>query len=181
MDKMEQVSTFSSGRKIVLFMGANIGNMTMPQATFFCRQLHDRMQPGDLLLIGFDLKKHPRTILDAYNDHQGITRAFNLNLLHRINRELGGDFHPDQFGHYPVYDPGSGTCKSYLISLTAQEVHIGDNTISFLENEPLYMEISQKYTLAETAQMASQSGFKPIHTFLDPKKWFADVLWQRQP
>jgi uncharacterized SAM-dependent methyltransferase len=139
------------------------------------------MQPGDLLLIGFDLKKHPRTILDAYNDHQGITRAFNLNLLHRINRELGGDFHPDQFGHYPVYDPGSGTCKSYLISLTAQEVHIGDNTISFLENEPLYMEISQKYTLAETAQMASQSGFKPIHTFLDQKKWFADVLWQRQP
>jgi L-histidine N-alpha-methyltransferase len=181
MEKMEQVGTFSSGRKIVLFMGANIGNMTMPQATFFCRQLHDRMQPGDLLLIGFDLKKHPGTILDAYNDRQGITRAFNLNLLSRINRELGADFNPEQFGHYPVYDPGSGTCKSYLISLIAQEVHIGDNTISFRENEPLYMEISQKYTLAETAQMAAQSGFKPIHTFLDSKKWFADVLWQRQP
>jgi L-histidine N-alpha-methyltransferase len=181
MDKMEQVGTFSSGRKIVLFMGANIGNMTMPQATFFCRQLHDRMQPGDLLLIGFDLKKHPQTILDAYNDHQGITRAFNLNLLTRINRELGADFHPDQFEHYPVYDPGSGACKSYLISLTAQEVHIGDNTFSFRENEPMYMEISQKYTLAETAQMAAQSGFKPIHTFLDTRKWFADVLWQRQP
>jgi L-histidine N-alpha-methyltransferase len=181
MDKMEQVNTISSERKIVLFMGANIGNMTMAQATFFCRQLHDRMQPGDLLLIGFDLKKHPKTILDAYNDHQGITRAFNLNLLYRINRELGADFNPDQFGHYPVYDPGSGACKSYLISLRAQEVHIGDSTISFRENEPLYMEISQKYTLAETAQMASQSGFLPIHTFLDSKKWFADVLWQRQP
>lgn len=181
MEKMEQVGTFSSGRKVVLFMGANIGNMTMPQATFFCRQLHDRMQPGDLLLIGFDLKKHPKTILDAYNDRQGITRAFNLNLLSRINRELGADFNPEQFEHYPVYDPGSGTCKSYLISLMAQEVHIGDNTISFRENEPLYMEISQKYTLAETAQMAAHSGFKPIHTFLDSKKWFADVLWQRQP
>jgi dimethylhistidine N-methyltransferase len=181
MEKMEQVGTFSSGRKIVLFMGANIGNMTMPQATFFCRQLHDRMEPGDLLLIGFDLKKHPKTILDAYNDRQGITRAFNLNLLNRINRELGADFNPEQFEHCPVYDPGSGTCKSYLISLTAQEVHIGDNTISFRENEALYMEISQKYTLAETAQMAAQSGFKPIHTFLDSKKWFADVLWQRQP
>jgi uncharacterized SAM-dependent methyltransferase len=60
-------------------------------------------------------------------------------------------------------------------------VHIGDNIISFRENEPLYMEISQKYTLPETAQMASQSGFRPIHTFLDSKKWFADVLWQRQP
>ncbi len=181
MDKMEQVGSFSPGRKIVLFMGANIGNMTVPQATFFCRQLHDRMQPGDLLMVGFDLKKDPKTILDAYNDHQGITRAFNLNLLTRINRELGADFNPEQFGHYPVYDPGSGTCKSYLISLMAQEVHIGDNTILFRENEPLYMEISQKYSLPETAQMATQSGFKPIHTFLDSKKWFADVLWQRQP
>ena len=181
MDKMEQVSTFSSHRKIVLFMGANIGNMTIPQATFFCRQLHDRMQPGDLLLIGFDLKKHPKTILDAYNDRQGITRAFNLNLLTRINRELGADFNPDQFEHYPVYDPGSGVCKSYLISLISQEVHIGEVSISFRENEPLYMEISQKYTLTETAQMANRCGFTPIHTFLDSKKWFADVLWQRQP
>jgi dimethylhistidine N-methyltransferase len=181
MEKMEQVGNFSAGQKIVLFMGANIGNMTMPQATFFCRQLHDRMQPGDLLLVGFDLKKHPKTILDAYNDHQGITRAFNLNLLHRINRELGADFHPDQFEHYPVYDPGSGACKSYLVSLKAQHVHIGDNTFHFRENEPLHMEISQKYTLAETAQMAGQSGFKPIHTFLDTRKWFADVLWQRLP
>jgi L-histidine Nalpha-methyltransferase len=180
MDKMEEVSTFSAARKIVLFMGANIGNMTMPQATFFVRQLHDRMQPGDLLLIGFDLKKHPKTILDAYNDRQGITRAFNLNLLHRINRELEADFNPDQFEHCPVYDPGSGACKSYLISLSAQEVHIGNNVIVFRENEPVHMEISQKFTLAETAQMASQSGFQPIHTFLDSKKWFADVLWQRK-
>ena len=181
MEKMEQVNTFSADKKIVLFMGANIGNMTIPQATFFCRQLHDRMQPGDLLLIGFDLKKHPKTILDAYNDRQGITRAFNLNLLQRINRELGADFKTEQFEHCPVYDPGTGTCKSYLISLAAQEVHIGDMTIPFRENEPLYMEISQKYTLAETTQMAAQSGFQPVHTFLDSKKWFADVLWQRQP
>jgi L-histidine N-alpha-methyltransferase len=181
MDKMEQVSAFSAARKVVLFMGANIGNMTMPQATFFCRQLYDRMRPGDLLVIGFDLKKYPKIILDAYNDHQGITRAFNLNLLYRINRELGADFNPEQFGHYPVYDPGSGACRSYLISLTAQEVHVGDITITFRENEPLYMEISQKYTLAETAQMAAQSGFKPVEIFQDSRKWFADVLWQRQP
>ncbi len=180
MDKMEQVGTFSAGQKIVLFMGANIGNMTMAEATFFCRQLHDRMNPGDLLLVGFDLKKHPKTILDAYNDRQGITRAFNFNLLQRINRELGGDFNLEHFEHCPVYDPGTGTCKSYLISLAAQEVHIGDITIPFRENESLYMEISQKYTLTETAQMAAQSGFLPVHTFLDSKKWFADVLWQRQ-
>ncbi|HEV9037529.1 MAG TPA: L-histidine N(alpha)-methyltransferase [Puia sp.] len=180
LEKMHQLSTFSNNRKIVLFMGANIGNMTIQQATQFCRQLHDHMQPGDLLLIGFDLKKHPRTVLDAYNDRQGITRAFNLNLLRRINRELGGDFDTEQFEHYPVYDPGTGACKSYLISRIAQEVHIADKRIVFAENEPIFMEISQKYTLEEIGLMAAHSGFSPVHTFFDQKNWFADVLWQCQ-
>lgn len=181
LEKMQQVNTFSPNPKIVLFMGANIGNMTVPQAIHFCRQLHGHMQPGDLLFIGFDLKKHPRTILDAYNDRQGLTRAFNLNLLTRINRELDGDFNTELFEHYPVYDPGTGACKSYLISLAEQDVHIGDKTITFRENEPLFMEISQKYSLLETENMAAQSGFEPVHTFLDTKQWFADVLWQRLP
>ncbi len=181
LEKMHQLNTFSPNRKIVLFMGANIGNMNIQQATQFCRQLRDHLQPGDLLLIGFDLKKHPRTVLDAYNDRQGITRAFNLNLLRRINRELGGDFDLEQFDHYPVYDPVSGACKSYLISRKEQEVHIGDKTVSFRENEAIHMEISQKYTLEETELLAMQSGFAPVHTFFDSKKWFADVLWQRRP
>ncbi len=181
LDKMQQVKTFSANPKIVLFMGANIGNMSVPQATQFCRQLHDNMQPGDLVLIGFDLKKHPRTILDAYNDRQGFTRDFNLNLLTRMNRELDADFNRELFEHYPVYDPGTGACKSYLISRAEQEVHIGDKTITFRENEAIFMEISQKYTLEETENMAAQSGFEPIHTFMDSKHWFADVLWQRLP
>ena len=182
LEKMEQVDMLSSNRKIVLFMGANIGNMTMQQAILFCRQLRDRMQPGDLLLIGFDLKKHPKTILDAYNDHQGITRAFNLNLLRRINRELDADFDIEQFEHYPVYDPGTGSCKSYLISRKEQQVHIGeDNTIDFREHEPVYMEISQKYAMPEINHMATRSGFQPMQTFYDSRKWFADVLWQRLP
>jgi L-histidine N-alpha-methyltransferase len=182
LEKMEQVDMLSSNRKIVLFMGANIGNMTMQQAVLFCRQLHDRMQPGDLLLIGFDLKKHPKTILDAYNDHQGITRAFNLNLLRRINRELDADFDIEQFEHYPVYDPGTGSCKSYLISRKEQRVHIGeDNTIDFREHEPVFMEISQKYAMPEIDHMAARSGFQPMQTFYDSRKWFADVLWQRLP
>ncbi|HEX9510768.1 MAG TPA: L-histidine N(alpha)-methyltransferase [Puia sp.] len=182
LDKMERVGNISAKRKIVLFMGANIGNMTMPQAIIFCRQLYDRMRPGDLLLIGFDLKKHPKTILDAYNDRQGITAAFNLNLLRRINRELDADFDIEQFEHYPVYDPGTGACKSYLVSRMAQQVHIGPGeTIDFKENEPIFMEISQKYSLQETDYIARQSGFRSMHTFFDSKKWFADILWQRLP
>ncbi|HEY4110024.1 L-histidine N(alpha)-methyltransferase [Puia sp.] len=181
LEKLHQVNTFSSKRKIVLFMGANIGNMTVQQATQFCRQIHAQLHPGDLLLTGFDLKKHPRTVLDAYNDRQGVTRAFNLNLLTRINRELGADFNIDQFEHYPVYDPGSGACKSYLISRQVQVVHIGDKEISFAENEAIFMEISQKYSMAETESMAAQSGFEPAEVFYDSKKWFADVLWRRLP
>jgi L-histidine N-alpha-methyltransferase len=181
LDRMQQVKSFSPNPKIVLFMGANIGNMTVAQATQFCRQLHDNMQPGDLLLIGFDLKKHPRTILDAYNDKQGITRAFNLNLLTRINRELDADFNTGLFEHYPTYDPGTGACKSYLVSLADQVVHVAGKSIHFRENEPVHMEISQKYSLEETENMAAQSGFAPVHIFQDRKKWFADVLWQRLP
>ena len=181
LEKLHQVSTFSSKRKIVLFMGANIGNMSVQQATQFCRQIHSQLRPGDLLLIGFDLKKHPRTILDAYNDRQGITRAFNLNLLTRINRELGADFDIEKFEHYPVYDPGTGACRSYLISKQEQDVHLSDKNIHFAENEAIYMEISQKYTLAESESMAAQSGFEPVETFYDSKKWFADVLWRRLP
>ena len=179
LDRMERLNSFSSNKKIVLFMGANIGNMTIPQATLFCKQLHERMQPGDLLLTGFDLKKHPKIILDAYNDRQGITRAFNLNLLKRINRELSADFDTEQFEHYPVYDPGTGACKSYLISRIEQTVHLGHGeSIRFAENEPIFMEISQKYSLEETDNMAGQSGFTPLHYFHDTKKWFADILWQ---
>ena len=181
LEKLQQVNTFSSKRKIVLFMGANIGNMTVQQATQFCRQLHNQMRPGDLLLTGFDLKKHPRIILDAYNDRQGITRAFNLNLLTRINRELGANFEIEQFEHYPVYDPGTGSCRSYLISKVEQEVNIGGKKICFAENEVINMEISQKYTLFETESMAAQSGFEPVDTFFDGKRWFADTLWRRLP
>jgi len=182
LDRMEHLSSLSGKRKVILFMGANIGNMNIQQATLFCRQLHDRMQPGDLLMIGFDLKKHPKIILDAYNDRQGITRAFNLNLLKRINRELNADFDTDQFEHYPVYDPGTGACKSYLISRSEQQVHFGYGmTIEFRENEPVFMEISQKYALPETDNMAVQSGFRPLHYFHDTKKWFADILWECMP
>ena len=180
LDRMEWVHTLSERRKIILFMGANIGNMTMQQAIVFCRQLHDRMRPGDLLLIGFDLKKHPKLILDAYNDGQGITKEFNLNLLRRINRELNADFDLDQFEHYPVYDPGTGACRSYLVSLSHQQVHIGyGETVVMKENEAIFMEISQKYSLEETDLMAEQSGFKRIRTFVDSRNWFADILWER--
>lgn len=177
---MLQMTRQRSGRKrVIMFMGSSIGNFTPPEALQFCCRLRQQMNPGDVLIIGFDLKKHPAIILKAYNDSQGITKAFNLNLLHRINRELGADFNTDNFGHYPVYDPLTGSCKSYLISLAEQTVRIGEaGTVRFRKDEAIYMEISQKYTLEEIHQMMESSGFKPLRHFHDTKKWFTDTVWQ---
>jgi dimethylhistidine N-methyltransferase len=176
-EMLHQVNILSSRSKLILCMGGNVGNFTPAETKKFCRQLRNYLQPGDMLLTGFDLKKHPQIILNAYNDAAGITRNFNLNLLHRINNELGADFDVNKFDHYPTYDPGTGACKSYLVSLENQQVHIGTHTFNFAVHEPVYMEISQKYSLAETETLAIQTGFRPVANFFDTKKWFMDSLW----
>lgn len=176
---LEEVNRITSRNKVLLFMGANIGNFSTGAARSFCAQLRQYMRPGDMLLTGFDLKKNPQVILDAYNDAGGITRAFNFNLLLRINRELQGDFDLRQFDHFPTYDPATGACKSYLISLADQIVHIGDHfSVSFRKDEALYMEISQKYSLEETDQLATFAGFQPMARFTDGRHWFTDCLWK---
>lgn len=178
-EMLQEVTELSRRTKVVLFMGANIGNFEPEAALLFCQSIREQLNPGDLLIVGFDLRKNPATILSAYNDAAGVTRAFNLNLLTRINNELGADFKLDKFEHYPTYDPLTGSCRSYLISLEKQQVRFGQSTfIDFKENEPISMEISQKYSLEETEQMALQAGFTPIGRFLDTKRWFADCLWK---
>jgi L-histidine Nalpha-methyltransferase len=176
-DMLQEANVLSGRNKVVLCMGGNIGNFTPAEARKFCRQLRNVLQPGDLMMIGFDLKKHPQIILDAYNDSAGITRAFNLNLLQRINRELGGNFDVNKFDHFPTYDPGTGACKSYLVSLEEQDVQIGAQTFHFGLHESIYMEISQKFDLESTAQLAAQSGFETVAHFFDRKKWFTDSMW----
>ena len=146
----------------------------------FCIKLKEHLSPGDLLFIGFDLTKNPHVILDAYNDKQGFTRDFDLNLLNRINNKLDADFNLNNFPHYPTYDPQTGACKSYLVSTQDQQVYIGqaDTYIDFTENECIYMEISQKYTLQQTLELAQKAGFTPIVHFFDSKKWFVDSVWK---
>lgn len=178
-DMLKRVGNLSTRKKMLLFMGANIGNFNVAAARSFCRELRSMLSPGDRLLTGFDLKKHPQMILSAYNDGAGITRAFNFNLLERINRELDADFDISRFDHFPTYDPGTGACKSYLVSLANQKVRIGDDVvITFAEHETIYMEISQKYSLPEIAQLAATSGFEPVTYFFDSKRWFTDCLWE---
>ena len=178
-EMLEETCNVSKRRKVVLFLGSNIGNMPVTDAKLFCENLRKHLAPTDLVLIGFDLKKNPRVIRAAYNDKDGFTKEFNLNLLRRMNKELGADFDLDAFEHYPSYDPLTGSCKSYLMSLKKQAVAFADiDVIHFEENEAVFMEISQKYSVNETENLAKETGFKPVKHFFDHKNWFLDTVWE---
>ena len=177
-EMLKEAASISGRRKVVMFLGSNIGNMQVNEAAAFCKTLREHLSEGDMVLMGFDLKKNPKTVLAAYNDSEGITKRFNLNLLERINRELHADFKLSKFDHYATYDPESGACRSYLISLEDQEVTINNKEhIHFRKDEYIYMEISQKFTVLQTEQIAANAGFKAVDCFFDSKKWFLDAIW----
>jgi L-histidine N-alpha-methyltransferase len=177
-DMLAKATSLSQRRKVILFLGGNIGNMEWYEIERFCVELNQNLAAGDIVLIGFDLKKNPHAILNAYNDKSGITAAFNLNILSRINRELGADFDTAQFEHFQTYDPISGACRSYLVSLAHQTVKIDDTRILFTENELINIEVSQKFSRKDIADLASKSGFKPLSDIEDSKGWFIDAAWQ---
>ncbi|HEX8277370.1 MAG TPA: L-histidine N(alpha)-methyltransferase [Segetibacter sp.] len=178
LSMLEKAKTLSDRIKVVLFLGGNIGNVALDKAGEFSKSLREHLKPGDLVLVGFDLKKDPKTVLDAYNDSAGFTRDFNMNLLTRINNELKGNFDLGNFYHYPTYDPATGACKSFLVSSAEQQVSIAEKSFCFAKGEPIFMEISQKYTVEQTDELASQNGFEPIHHFFDAKGWFLDAVWR---
>ena len=179
IEMLKRSNEISSRRKLVLFMGSNIGNMNNDESIAFLKEVRSCLNKGDCLLIGFDLKKDPQIILNAYNDKQGITKEFNLNLLRRINKDLDADFIVENFKHFPVYNPESGECKSYLVSTRKQRVFIGDTEfIDFDESETIDMEVSMKYSIKQINEMAKRSSFKTAEHFYDSKHWFVDALWQ---
>ena len=169
-------------RKAVLFLGSNIGNFMDNPGDHFLSQLSESLNPGDILLVGIDLKKEPSRILAAYNDAQGVTADFNLNLLDRINRELGGNFRREAFLHYPIYNPHSGICKSFLISREEQDVYIEalDKHYHFDAWEAIFMEVSRKYDLKSIEAMAARTGFAVAEHLFDPDKNFTDSIWIKQ-
>ncbi|GAB5466509.1 MAG: L-histidine N(alpha)-methyltransferase [Candidatus Kapaibacteriales bacterium] len=168
-------------KKIVLFMGSNIGNFLSDDSHSFLSKIYEKLNPGDYFLMGADLKKDPRLIRKAYNDQHGVTERFNKNLLHRINRELGGDFDTMAFSHYESYDPVEGICRSYLISSKKQSVRIDKLglEVDFEYAEPIHTEISRKFTTTELEEMAENSGFAVCEHFFDCKSYFVDTLWKK--
>ncbi len=182
---LERVRTLAplprTTRRIVLFLGSNLGNFAPAEADAFLRAIADRLAPGDLLCLGLDLQKDPALILNAYNDAAGVTRAFNLNLLQRINDELDGNFQLNQFAHYPTYHPITGETRSYLISQKKQRVVLGaiNMSVEFDLWEPIEMELSYKYAPSEIEKMAQNSGFEEVTRLFDCKHYFTNAVWRK--
>lgn len=179
-DMMGELSEAYSNRKIVMFLGSNLGNYTISESTDFLMRLSEMMNPGDRLLLGLDLKKDPGLILQAYDDPHGYTREFNLNLLRRFNRELNANFDLQNFRHVPVYDPLSGAARSYLVSTCEQTVTIDQETIHFNKWEAIFTEMSQKYDLDLIEQLAHATGFEVKRNLYDPNNYFINTIWLKK-
>ena len=179
---LKKLKENTSRQKLILFLGSNIGNLTINEASAFLSQLRENLNPGDGLLVGFDLKKKPEIILSAYNDRGGITEAFNKNLLTRINTELGANFNLDAFEHYPIYNPESGTAKSYLVSTQQQDVYFSelDETISFYPWESIHTEISQKFDHFTIKKIAERAQLNVKEVYTDEHNYYANYLFTVQ-
>ena len=166
------------GRKVVLFLGSNIGNFLPVDRQAFLRELVAPLSSDDRLLIGFDLQKDPRFIRAAYDDTQGVTAAFNLNLLTRLNRELGANFDLTAWQHYTDYDPLSGAVRSFLMPTQAQQVYVAalDRTFDFAAWEPIHTENSYKFTRPLITTLAADAGLTVAEFFTDERDYFADVV-----
>ncbi|MBV6647929.1 MAG: L-histidine N(alpha)-methyltransferase [Cyclobacteriaceae bacterium] len=177
---LADISLQKEKKNVVFFLGSNIGNFSNDKAIGFLKKLRANLNKDDKIMIGFDLKKDPKVILEAYNDPDGITNRFNTNLLRRINEEMHADFDLGAFMHNPIYDPATGECKSFLISTKRQSVTIGklNKVFEFRAWEAIYMEVSKKYGLEEIDELAKESGFERTTNFYDNDQLFVDSVWQ---
>jgi L-histidine Nalpha-methyltransferase len=165
-------------RTVVLFLGSTIGNLSPEESVTMLRDLRSALVPGDALLLGADLRKDRAVLEPAYDDPLGVTAAFNLNLLGRINRELGGHFELASFRHHAFYDEVHGRIEMHLVSRRAQRVAIDalELEIAFEEGESIHTESSYKHDANTIATLAEASGFTVEQTWTDARRWFADVL-----
>lgn len=160
-------------KRFIFFPGSTIGNLEPTSAVNLLQKACQKLTSGDAMLVGADLKKDPKRLEAAYNDSEGVTAAFNLNLLERINRELQGNFDLNSFKHYAFYNPELGRIEMHLKSLKDQKVQIGDREFSFAEGETIHTESSYKYSQEEFQELAQKAGFTPTQVWMDSEQLFS--------
>jgi dimethylhistidine N-methyltransferase len=167
------------GTNLILFLGSSIGNFTPQEQRKFLQDLRGVMHKRDFLCVGFDLKKDPHIMLKAYNDSEGVTREFNLNLLRRFNRELGADFDERAFEHVASYNPATGAMESWLVSQKEQTVSLPKihRTLHLDAFEGIQVETSWKFSLREIRALAKATGFTQVRSLYDHSGWFVDEVW----
>ena len=163
----------SGRRRIVYFPGSTIGNLTPEEAQAFLKMTRGQVGRTGAMLVGVDLKKDANVLHAAYNDARGVTAAFNLNLLKRINRELGGDFDLRRFSHYAFYNAPLGRIEMHLVSLVAQTVNVGDHRFGFDAGESIHSENSYKYSIAEFQSLAAKAGWRREKVWTDRRGLFS--------
>ncbi|MFI4986489.1 MAG: L-histidine N(alpha)-methyltransferase [Alphaproteobacteria bacterium] len=164
--------------RLLVFLGSTIGNLTEEETAHFLRAARAALKPGDWLLIGTDLEKEPAIIEAAYNDSEGVTAAFNLNILRHINRRFRADFALDRFAHRAFYNRGRRQIEMHLVSLAEQEVRIAALGVEqhLVEGETIETEISRKFALASFAEVLAACGFAVAAAHTDPRHWFGLTL-----
>lgn len=160
-------------RTVVYFPGSTIGNLTQAEALAFLRDTVSLVGDGGAMLVGVDLKKERRVLDAAYDDARGVTAEFNLNLLRRINRELGADFDPARFRHRAFYSEERSRIEMHLVSVGAQRVSVAGRRFEFRDGETIHTENSCKYSVAEFRELARQAGFRSAQTWTDADQLFS--------
>jgi dimethylhistidine N-methyltransferase len=163
------------GRKVGFFPGSTIGNLASDEAEDFLRRMAAHVGPGGAALIGVDLKKDLETLLAAYDDREGVTARFNLNLLARINRELGGEFDIDTFEHQARWNAMDSAVEMHAVSTRAQTVMVAGQSFAFEAGESIHTESSRKYDLQQFADLATLSGWRVGPVWTDSEDRFAVV------
>lgn len=181
-DGLKWLNQMNAQRNMVLFLGSNLGNFDKAHSRAFLHNLWNALNDGDFAVIGFDLKKDIDLMLKAYNDAEGVTAKFNLNLLSRINHELGGDFDLEKFQFHSSYDVFTGAMESYLVSKEKQAVYIKaiSQRFSFEAWEPIHTEYSYKYLESDIQELAAETSFVIEKQLYDSKKFFVDSIWRVQ-
>jgi dimethylhistidine N-methyltransferase len=164
--------------RMVLYIGSSIGNFEPHQAARLLRRVRAGLEVGDAMLLGVDLVKDEATLLAAYDDRQGVTAAFNRNVLVRLNRELDADFDAEAFAHRAVWNRSASRIEMHLASRSAQQVNVGalDFTVEFAAGETIHTENSYKYRPGQAAALLKETGFRAERTWTDPRGWFAVCL-----